>query len=204
MAEVTVIIVGAGPSGLAAAACLTMSSIPHLILEREDCSAALWRKYSYDRLRLHLPKRFCHLPASPLPSATPNYAPKADFLRYLDDYAANFRIRPLFRRNVEAAEFDSAADKWRIRASNGEIVEEYAARFLVVATGETTEPYSPAVDGLAGYGGDVMHSTEFKSGKGFEGKNVLVVGAGNSAMEIGSDLVDHDAVTSMLVRSPVM
>ncbi|XP_023527998.1 probable indole-3-pyruvate monooxygenase YUCCA10 [Cucurbita pepo subsp. pepo] len=205
MADIAVIIIGAGPSGLATAATLTLSSIPYIILERDDCSAPLWRKHSYDRLHLHLPKKFCQLPGMPFPSSAPKYVPKANFLDYLDSYTANFGIQPLYRRNVEAAEFDSAEKKWRVRARNlddGEI-EEFSGRFLVVATGETAEAYTPVVEGIGGFGGEVMHSTEFKSGKGYEGKNVLVVGSGNSGMEIALDLALHGAHTSLLIRSPI-
>ncbi|KAA0048476.1 YUCCA type flavin monooxygenase 12 [Cucumis melo var. makuwa] len=204
MADTTVIIIGAGPSGLATAASLTLSSISYIIIEREDCSVPLWRKHSYDRLHLHVPNRFCHLPAMPFPSSTPNYLPKVNFLDYLDRYAENFRIRPLYRRNVEAAQFDHPEGKWKVRARNldkGEM-EEFRSRFLVVATGETAEAYTPAVLGMEEFGGDLMHSTKFKSGKGFEGKNVLVVGAGNSGMEIALDLCLHAANTSLVVRSP--
>ncbi|CAK9318013.1 unnamed protein product [Citrullus colocynthis] len=205
MADITVIIIGAGPSGLATAASLTLSAIPYIILEREDCSVPLWRKHSYDRLRLHLPNHFCHLPAMPFPSSTPNYLPKANFLDYLDRYATHFGIRPLYCRNVEEAEFNQTEGKWKVRARNLEEgkIEEFSGGFLVVATGETAEAYTPEVEGIQGFGGDVLHSTEFKSGKGFEGKNVLVVGAGNSGMEIALDLALHTANTSLLVRSPV-
>uniref|UniRef100_A0ACD5VUA4 Uncharacterized protein n=1 Tax=Avena sativa TaxID=4498 RepID=A0ACD5VUA4_AVESA len=54
MEEVVVLIVGAGPAGLAMAACLNQLSIPYVILEREDCSASLWHNRAYDRLKLHL------------------------------------------------------------------------------------------------------------------------------------------------------
>ncbi|XP_038878088.1 probable indole-3-pyruvate monooxygenase YUCCA10 [Benincasa hispida] len=205
MADTTVIIVGAGPSGLATAASLKLASIPYIILEREDCSVPLWRKYSYDRLRLHLPNRFCHLPGMPFPSSTPDYIPKANFLDYLDRYATTFGIRPLYRRNVEAAEFHHEERKWKVRAKNldnGEI-EEFSGGYFVVASGETAEPHTPAVEGIQRFGGGVMHSTKYKSGKGFEGKNVLVVGAGNSGMEIALDLSLHAANTSIIIRSPV-
>lgn len=101
-----------------------------------------------------------------------------------------------------------AERKWRVSARNlngdGEEIEVFCGGFLVVATGETAEAFTPAVEGIEGFDGSVMHSTEFKSGKGFEGKNVLVVGAGNSAMEIGLDLAIHGVNTSMVVRNPVM
>lgn len=205
--EEAVIVVGAGPSGLSAAACFTKQSIPYIILEREDCSASLWKKYAYDRLHLHLKKHFCELPHKPFPPSSPTYIPKEQFLQYLEDYVSHFRINPLYRRTVEVAEYDNEGyGKWWVRARNedsGEI-EEYVGRFLVVATGENCDPFVPEVEGLSGFNGKVIHSTGFKSGKEFKDEHVLVVGCGNSAMEIALDLVNHRAITSILVRSPVI
>ncbi|XP_038877876.1 probable indole-3-pyruvate monooxygenase YUCCA10 [Benincasa hispida] len=208
--ETTVIIVGAGPSGLSTAACLSKASIPYKLLEREDCSASLWRKYAYDRLYRHLPKKSSELAFMEIPSSFPNYLPKKMFLEYLDSYVSNFGIDPLYGRNVEAAELDRDSKQWKVRVRNSsgggemEEIEEYVGRFLVVATGETADPYMPVVEGLERFGGGVIHSREYKSGKGFEGKTVLVVGAGNSGMEIALDLANHGATTSLLVRSPVL
>ncbi|XP_044335786.1 probable indole-3-pyruvate monooxygenase YUCCA10 [Triticum aestivum] len=98
MESVPVLIVGAGPAGLATAPCLGQFSIPYAIVERESCSASLWRNRAYDRLKLHLAKEFC---------------------------------------------------------------------------------------------------------KSYSGKNVLVVGSGNSGMEIAYDLATHGANTSIVIRSPI-
>ncbi|KAK7284704.1 hypothetical protein RJT34_19456 [Clitoria ternatea] len=200
-----VIIVGAGPSGLSAAACFTKHSVPYTILEREDCFASLWKKYSYNRLQLHLRKQYCELPHKAFPAWFPSYVPKEQFLQYLDEYVSDFRINPVYRRTVEEAEYDEGCGKWRVRAMNGDTgeVEEYVGRFLVVATGETSDPFVPSVEGLATFPGKVIHSTRFASGKDFKHHHVLVVGSGNSGMEIAFDLLNHGAKTSILVRSPV-
>ncbi|GAB4829704.1 hypothetical protein Ancab_019356 [Ancistrocladus abbreviatus] len=199
--EATVIIIGAGPSGLATAACLTHLSISYIILEREDCSAPLWKNKSYDRLHLHLPKQYCELPHLPFPKTTPKYASKHEFTTYIDDYIGHFHIKPLYKRCVEMAKYDEDAKKWHVKVKNGE--EVYKGRFLVVATGETSDPYLPEFEGLSTFRGKVVHSTEFKTGKEYKGKNVLVVGAGNSGMEIALDLANHGANTSVAVRSPI-
>lgn len=200
------IIIGAGPSGIAAAASLSRLSLPYTILEREDCFASLWRKYAYDRLHLHLKKQYCELPHLPFPTGYPDYVPKDQFVRYLEDYVAHFGISPIYRRSVESAVYDGDAGKWRIMArdlSSGGAMEEYSCRFLVVASGETTNPFVPEVDGLGSFPGKVIHSTQYKSGKEFEDTSVLVVGSGNSGMEISLDLANHGARTSIVARSPV-
>ncbi|KAL5561568.1 hypothetical protein UlMin_031315 [Ulmus minor] len=199
------IIVGAGTSGLALAACLTRLSLPYIILEREDCHASLWQKYAYDRVHLHLAKQFCELPHMSFPPDFPNFVPKKLFIQYLDDYVSHFKINPLYHRTVEAASFDGISKKWKVAARNGVSgeLEEYSGRFLVVATGETSNPFVPEIDGLDGFSGEALHSTRFRSGKEFANKNVLVVGSGNSGMEIVLDLANYGAKTSIIVRSPV-
>ncbi|KAH7849126.1 hypothetical protein Vadar_013344 [Vaccinium darrowii] len=198
------IIIGAGPSGLSTAASLARLSIPYIILEREDCLAPLWKKKAYDRLHLHLPKLSCQLPHVPFPENFPNYVPKTQFVQYLDSYATHFNISPLFNRLVESACYDEGSGRWRVEARNvrsGE-VEEYSGRFLVVATGES-EAFVPVVEGLEGFTGEVLHSTGYKCGEKYRGKRVLVVGCGNSGMEIALDLAIHGAKTSIVVRSPI-
>ena len=208
MQEQVVIIVGAGPSGLATAACLTLQSVSYIILERDDCYAPLWKKKSYDRLHLHLAKQFCELPHMSLPPTCPTYVPREQFIHYLDDYVSHFKIKPLYKRSVECANYDEATKKWILKVNNKtspEAVEEekYCCRFLVVATGETTDPFIPEVEGLDTFAGEYFHTTQYRSGKGYGNKNVLVVGAGNSGMEIALDLSNHGAKTSIVVRSPI-
>ena len=94
------IIVGAGPSGLAVAACLKEKGIPSLILERANCMASLWQLKTYDRLRLHLPKQFSQLPMKSFPSHFPTYPTKQQFLEYLDDYTESFDLKPVFNKRV--------------------------------------------------------------------------------------------------------
>ncbi|URE27125.1 Flavin-binding monooxygenase-like [Musa troglodytarum] len=203
MREEVVVIVGAGQSGLATAVCLTALSVPCLVLERDDCVGSMWRNRCYDRVTLHLAKQYSELPHAPHPPSAPTYLPKRDFVRYLDDYAARFRLRVSLRRNVESAEYDEAAGRWRVAARNAEdgAVEEYAARYLVVASGENDEAAVPEIPGLEGFRGPVVHSSQYRSGSGYEGSAVLVVGCGNSGMEVALDLAEHGARTFIVVRS---
>jgi len=206
MHEAPVIIIGAGTSGIATAACLTKQSIPFIILERENCFASLWQNYTYDRVHLHLRKQLCELPHFPFPPSYPHYVPKKQFIEYLGNYVNNFNINPIYNRAVELAEYVDDDEKWRVKAENkssGE-VEEYSGKFLVVASGETAEPRVPEVEGLESFKGKVIHSTRYKNGKEFKDEHVLVVGSGNSGMEIALDLANFGAKPSIIVRSPVL
>ncbi|KAK9036187.1 hypothetical protein V6N11_078196 [Hibiscus sabdariffa] len=202
--EQVVVIVGAGPSGLATAACLSVHSIPHVILEREDVYASLWKKRAYDRLKLHLAKEFCALPFKPHSPNSPTYIPKDMFVDYLDDYVKTFDIRPRYGRSVESARYDKADGKWRIEARNTETggVEVYVAEFLVIASGENSAKYIPELPGLDTFEGEMIHSNEYKSGAKYENNDVLVVGCGNSGMEIAYDLSNLGVRTSIVIRSP--
>ncbi|CAD5172880.1 unnamed protein product [Musa acuminata subsp. malaccensis] len=82
-------------------------------------------------------------------------------------------------------------------------VVEFASPWLVVATGENAEPVVPEIKGAQAFMGSLLHSSEYKSGVEYRGKRVLVIGCGNSGMEICVDLCEHGAMPFMSVRSGV-
>ncbi|TVU26127.1 hypothetical protein EJB05_28673, partial [Eragrostis curvula] len=203
--ETVVLIVGAGPAGLATAACLTQLSIRYVIVEREDCSVSLWRNRAYDRLKLHLAKEFCELPHMSYPTDAPTYIPKDQFVKYLDEYIEHFNIRPKYRTSIETCKYDEGTKCWISIAQNMDTSTtiKYTSSFLVVASGENSAENIPIIPGLDSFPGEVIHSSRYKSGATYSGENVLVVGCGNSGMEIAYDLASHGANTSIIVRSPV-
>ncbi|KAL4283798.1 hypothetical protein GQ457_16G001030 [Hibiscus cannabinus] len=198
------LVVGAGPSGLAAAACLKEKGVPSVILERSNCIASLWQLKTYDRLHLHLPKQFCELPLMGFPTDFLTYPTKQQFVAYLESYARRFDIRPRFDETVSRAEYDRKVGLWFVRSvgSNGKETV-FMCRWLVVATGENAEAVVPEMEGMEEFGGDVRHSSMYKSGEEFRGKRVLVVGCGNSGMEVCLDLCNHNAMPSLAVRDTV-
>ncbi|XP_047977969.1 probable indole-3-pyruvate monooxygenase YUCCA9 [Salvia hispanica] len=197
------VIVGAGPSGLAVAAGLREQGVPYVILERAACIASLWQNRTYDRLKLHLPKQFCQLPNYPFPDHYPEYPSKKQFVDYLESYTAHHDIRPHFNESVDSAKYDEACRLWRVRTTGADGEVEYICQWLVVATGENADPVVPDVEGLASFGGEVVHACDYKSGDKFKGKKVLVVGCGNSGMEVSLDLCNHGARPAMVVRNAV-
>ncbi|CAF2147413.1 unnamed protein product [Brassica napus] len=195
------IIIGAGPSGLATSACLSNRGVPSLILERSDSIASLWKTKTYDRLKLHLPKHFCRLPLLDFPENFPKYPSKNEFLDYLESYASHFGIAPRFNENVVNAAFDTSSGLWRVKTLNK---TEYLSKWLIVATGENADAYVPETPGIVKFsGGKIIHASDYRSGEEFRQQRVLVVGCGNSGMEISLDLVRHNASPHLVVRNTV-
>ncbi|KAJ0736171.1 putative indole-3-pyruvate monooxygenase [Helianthus annuus] len=193
------IIVGAGPSGIAVAACLKEQGIPSLVLERSDCIASLWQYKTYDRLKLHLPKQFCELPLFGYPKNFPKYPSKKQFVSYMEAYANHFDIKPKFNQSVSSAEFDGQDGVWKVCTQDS----VYVSRWLVVATGENAEAVVPEIQGIERFEGVVRHTSEYKSGCEFREQRVLVVGCGNSGMEVSLDLCRYNASPFMVVRNSV-
>ncbi|KAF8409935.1 hypothetical protein HHK36_002454 [Tetracentron sinense] len=190
------VIVGAGPSGLATAACLKEKGVPSLILERDKCVASLWKLKTYDRLRLHLPKKFCELPYMEFPPEFPVYPTKQQFISYLEAYSKHFSIEPMFEEEVRWTGYDSTMGIWRVRTNE----TEFLCRWLIVATGENAQPTFPEIAGISGFRGRFLHTSAYENGADFRGEKVLVVGCGNSGMEISLDLCNNGAQASIVLH----
>ncbi|KAK6122939.1 hypothetical protein DH2020_043316 [Rehmannia glutinosa] len=183
---------------------LKKQGVPFIILERSNCIASLWQNRTHDRLKLHLPKKFCQLPYIPFPENFPEYPTKHQFIDYLKSYAKRFELDPKFNESVRSAKYDETCGLWRVKTvSNDGSGVEYICRWVVVASGENAEKVVPEFEGLHDFGGNVIHACDYKSGEVYRGKRVLVVGCGNSGMEVSLDLCHYNAIPSMVVRNSV-
>jgi cation diffusion facilitator CzcD-associated flavoprotein CzcO len=191
-----VLIIGAGPAGLATGACLRRASIPFEVLEREDRVGAAWHHH-YDRLHLHTDKTRSSLPHFSFPKDYPKYPSRLQVIEYLNAYAEHFAVEPRFGQNVEWASFEDGY--WYTSTQD----REYRSRCLVVASGYTARPKIPHWPGQESYRGEIFHSSEYKNGSPYRDRPVLVVGFGNSGGEIAIDLHEHGAKPCLAVRSPV-
>jgi indole-3-pyruvate monooxygenase len=191
-----VAIVGAGPSGLAVAACLKRRGVPAVVLESETQVAPVWRKH-YDRLHLHTAKGGSSLPGLDFPSDYPRFPSREQFIAYLEGYARHFDIRPSFEEPVTRIAPNGAG--WVVTTQKRTLPVQH----VVVATGYTRLPLEPTWPGQERFRGPVMHSSRYRNGAPFKRQRVLIVGLGNSGGEIAIDLHEHGAQPTIAVRSPV-
>lgn len=166
------------------------------MLERAPAVGAAWRAH-YDRLHLHTNNRLSSLPYLRFPAGTGRYPSREQVVGYLEAYASFHKIEPRFRAEVKSIRPDRGC--WRVVFEG----EEVAARNVVVATGYNRRPVMPHWKGQETFPGDIIHSARYKSGAGYRGRRVLVVGFGNSGGEIALDLAEHGAKPTISVRSPV-
>jgi indole-3-pyruvate monooxygenase len=181
---------------LAVAGALQQKRIPSIVLERAAQIGVSWRSH-YDRLHLHTAKRFSALPHLPFPPDYPRYPSRQQMIDYLENYAQQFNIEPRFNQTVIAVRHDD--DKWYTQTQDA----EYISDFVVMATGLNESPTIPTWPDQDKFKGAILHSSQYKNGEPYRGKNVLVVGFGNSGTEIALDLYEHGATVGMSVRSPI-
>jgi putative flavoprotein involved in K+ transport len=196
VAEPRVVIVGAGPAGLATARELRRRGIEARILERGERLAWSWENL-YDSLTLHTGKHLSKLPGLPFPRSAPLFPHRTDFIDYLNRYARHHGLAVETDTLVTAAVPPADGGPWRLETSRGTV----AADALVMATGIMAGPNVVELPGRDAFAGRVLHSIEYRRPGPFVGRRVLVVGVGNSGGEIGSELARAGAEVTVAVRS---
>jgi len=190
------VIVGAGSAGLATGALLRRAGLEPLLLESGAEPGAAWRG-RYDRLRLHTPRLLSGLPGRRIPRRFGRWVARDDLIEYLHDYAAAEALD--VRAGTRVERIDADGDGWRLETSRGPV----RAETVIVATGYNGRPFVPDWPGRESFAGELAHSSQYRNPQSYRGRDVLVIGAGNSGAEIATDLADGGAARSRLsVRTP--
>lgn len=197
--RVRAVVLGAGPGGLAAAAELKRAGVEAIVLDKADRVGSSWVTH-YDRLHLHTPRSLSHLPGYPIPRRFGRWVARDDVLRYLADYAAHHALD--VRLGVTATAVERSPEGWVVAWSRGGETGRLHADVVVVATGYNHTAKLPDWPGLASYTGKVVHSSAYKNPADLGGRNVLVVGPGNSGAEIAADLADAGVAVEIAMRTP--
>jgi putative flavoprotein involved in K+ transport len=194
--RVEAVVVGGGTCGLAAAATLGRAGRPAVVLEREEQLGMSWAR-RYDTLKLNTLARMSHLPGYRFPRRYGRYPSRDNMVEYLRDYAKRERLD--VRHGVRVDRIDRADDGWTVSTSAG----EFEAPIVVVATGYDVVPKMPSWPGADSFEGELIHAREFRSAGPFAGRDVLVVGAGNTGTEIAHHLLAGGASSvTVSMRTP--
>lgn len=174
------VVIGAGLSGLATAHALTERGLPVTVLEARNRVADPWRN-RHPALRLNIHRKFAGLPGQAAPKSDGTYLKRDTVVAHLERYAA--RLDAPIRFGVAVTAVDRNGTGWRVTTD----ASEYAADNVVIATGRESIPSIPDWPGRHGFAGELLHVADLGEVSRFDGKRVLVVGAGNS----GTDALNH-------------
>jgi putative flavoprotein involved in K+ transport len=175
------IVIGAGQAGLAAGYYLNKQRDDFIILDENDQIGNTWRK-RWDSLRLFTPSQNNNLPGMKFPKPDFYFPTKDEVADYLNTYARQFGLPVRSGVKVESLQHNEAGYRLTMGSTN------LHARNVIVATGPFRTPYIPAIAQALSPNIFQMHSMDYHNPSDIKAEYVLVVGAGNSGVEIAVEL----------------
>ena len=165
------------------------------ILEARGEPGGSWPGY-YESLKLFSPARYSGLPGIPFPGSPDRYPARDEVVGYLRGYAETFGLPVLAGKRVLRAERDAG---FRLLTEDG---GEHRARTLIAATGSFARPHRPRFPGQGAFRGRILHAAEYCNPGPFRGKRVVIVGGGNTAVQIAHELAEVAEIT-LATRAPI-
>ena len=197
MSRTRLLIVGGGQSGLAAARAGRDRGWEPVVLEAGAEPVGSWPAY-YDSLQLFSPRRFSSFPDYEFPGPAHDCPTRDEVVDYLRGYASWLGVDIRTNSPVTDVTVDRAG-AFTARLTDGDAV---SGDVLIAASGSFANPFVPQVAGHEEFSGQVLTVAEYRSPEPFAGKRVVVVGAGNSAVQVGHELA-HRADVTLAVRDRV-
>jgi putative flavoprotein involved in K+ transport len=193
---IDVVVIGAGQSGLAAAHALRQAGLAPVVLEAGQEPVGSWPSY-YDSLTLFSPARYSSLPGMAFPGDPDRYPHRDEVVDYLRRYAKNLDAD--IRTSHRVTKLRRDGDQFVIDVADGTTL---TAPIVIAASGAFGEPHRPALPGLDTFTGTVLHSADYREPSSFTGQRVIVVGAANTAVQVGYELAKVATVT-LATRKPI-
>ncbi|MBN9110383.1 MAG: NAD(P)-binding protein [Pseudonocardia sp.] len=203
-ADLTVVIIGAGISGICAGTALRRLGVDVTILERNDDVGGTWLDNDYPGAGVDTPSHLYAFSFAPWASWTRYYAKQPEILDYLRRVADQEGLRSVIRFGTEVlgASWDAASSVWRVRVLSGGVESEIVSDVLVSSVGQLNRPVIPALPGLDTFPGPAFHTAEWDHSVDLAGKRVGVVGTGASAMQVVPTIAEQAGSVVVFQRSP--
>ena len=209
----TVCVIGAGPSGLVAAKHLRDAGYTVQVLERSTKVGGTFVHKAYDDSRLVSSKYLTAFSDLRSPAAAPDHLSLPDYVEYLEQYCKEQDLWSLIAFGTEVAEVARAT------ASDGRLVYKVTTRAtealpaagdavddvmtfdaVCVCSGLHEVPFVPHIEGIETFSGQTLHSSTYKERSIFKGKRVLVLGCGETGMDLAYRSVQVAAETAISIK----
>jgi putative flavoprotein involved in K+ transport len=195
-----VVIVGGGQGAIGLGARLRQLGVPTIICERNERPGDSWRK-RYKSLCLHDPVWYDHLPYIKFPDNWPIFSPKDKIGDWLEMYTRVMELNYWGSTTVRNASFDEDEGRWTVQVERHGQALTLRPRQLVLATGMSSQPNMPEIEGMDVFKGDQHHSSKHPGPDQYAGKKCVVIGSNNSAHDICAALWENGADVTMVQRS---
>lgn len=199
-------LIGAGPMGLAAAKVMAEQGVAFQGFELSEDVGGLWdinapRSTMYESAHLISSRGMTEFADFPMREGVAEYPSHREMKRYFSDFADHYGLRQHYRFGAVVTRVEPLGgngDGWRVtwRAGGAEQSAEFAG--VMIANGTLSQPNMPEFEGE--FDGELIHAAAYKSARHFDGKRVLIVGAGNSGCDITVDAVHHGRSVDLSMR----
>lgn len=176
------IVIGGGQAGLAMGRELSERGVDTLILESSPRIGSAWRN-RWDSLRLFTPARYSALPGLPFPGSPEHYPTRDEVVAYLEGYVRAFGLPLALDEPVRAVR---PTDRGCLAVTTD--YRRYQARHVVIATGPFQAPRIPPFAAMLPRSVHQLHSSAYRNAGELPEGPVLVVGGGNSGVQIAAEL----------------
>jgi 4-hydroxyacetophenone monooxygenase len=182
-----VLVIGAGMSGVLAAIRLQEAGIPFVVIEKNSSVGGTWFENRYPGARVDVSNHLYCYSFEPAHHWTQYFARQPELQRYFEDVVRNHALQDSIRLNTEvtAATWDEARQVWQVETRSADGAEEtFVVNSLISAVGQLNRPKLPDIPGIKDFTGQWCHSAHWDPEVDYQGKRVVLVGAGASAFQI--------------------
>ncbi len=199
-----VLVVGAGPSGIAMAVRLKRLGVAFTVVESGTSVGGVWRDNRYPGCGVDTPNHAYSFSFAPPHQWSRFFAPQPEIETYMQTIAADFGVvdHVEFSTSVDAMTWSEPDQCWNVTLNGPGGIEERPFRFVITAIGQLHEPQLPDIEGLDRFEGRAFHSSRWPDDLDLAGLRVAVVGTGATAMQIVPAITDQVGHLNVVQRSP--
>lgn len=197
----SVLIIGAGFSGLAAAIKLKAAGFSDItVLEKAAEVGGTWRENNYPGCACDVPSHLYSYSFAPNPNWSRMFAPQEEIFAYLKRCTQQYQIQQHIHCSVEVStsQYDEKTQRWRVSTTTGRV---YEANLLISAVGGLHQPAIPKLPGIERFTGPCFHSAQWRHDVELSGKRVAVIGTGASAIQFVPEIAGQTAQLSVFQRT---
>ncbi|MCB1141519.1 MAG: NAD(P)/FAD-dependent oxidoreductase [Leptospiraceae bacterium] len=192
----SIALIGAGFSGLGMAYALKKEILEFDHYEKNPALGGNWRYGVYETVHIISSKKTTSFQEYPMPSSYPDFPSSGQMLAYLESYADTFHLKENIQFDSDIIDISPHGERWILTFSGG---EKKIYEFVIIANGHHWDPKYPDIKGS--FDGEIIHSKDYKNPEILKNKRVLVIGGGNSALDIAVEAARFSISSHISMKS---